>query len=73
MMNNDVTKQYRNSKLYPVHGRSKSPIGIIAKVNGMPAIVQYRGNDLTGYTTLEELTRMMYKMEDSLPSIEFRE
>lgn len=63
----------KNIKIYPVHGESRVPVGIMAKVNGRPAIVQYSGNDLTGYTTLEELNRMIYKMEDSLPSIEFRE
>lgn len=58
-------------KIYPVHGVSKGPMGIMAKVNGRLAIAQYDNKGVTGYTTIEELTRMIYKMEDSLPTINF--
>lgn len=68
-----MTKNFKKTKLYPVHGKSKNPIGIIANVNGKPAIAQYSGDVITGYTTIEELNRMMYTMEDNLPRIEFRE
>lgn len=49
-------------RLYTKHGK-KYPQGIPAIVNGQKALASYSGDEITGYTTLEELMQVFYSKD----------
>ena len=46
-------------KLYTRHGK-KYPQGVPAIVNGQKVLASYEGEEIIGYTTLEELLQVFY-------------
>lgn len=46
-------------RLYTRHGK-KFPQGVPAIINGEKVLASYRGDEITGYTTLEELIQEFY-------------
>lgn len=56
----------RNDRLYTAHGR-KMIQGKMSVINGQKALATFKGEEIVGYTTLEELNKAFYVREDSLP------
>lgn len=56
------------TKIYTRHGKKKVQ-GVVSIINGNNALAYYEGEQIVGYTTLEELNREFYTRKN-VPSIE---
>ena len=53
----------KNDRLYTAHGKKK-PQGIPSVINGQKALATFEGEEIVGYTTLDELTKVFYTREN---------
>ena len=49
----------RTDRLYTAHGKKKAQ-GKLAEINGKKALATFEGDEIVGYTTLEELNKEFY-------------
>lgn len=57
-----IEKKKKNNKtdrLYTAHGQ-KMVQGVLSVINGKKALATFKGEDIVGYTTLEELNKEFY-------------
>ena len=52
-------KNNKSDRLYTAHGQ-KMVQGVLSVINGKKALVTFKGEDIVGYTTLEELNKEFY-------------
>lgn len=53
----------RNDRLYTTHGQ-RMVQGKLSVINGQKALATFKGDEIVGYTTLEELNKEFYTRED---------
>ena len=58
----DRNKDKRKERLYTFHGVKKAQ-GIPSVINGQRALAAFDGDEIVGYTTLDELTKEFYTRE----------
>lgn len=63
-------KNTNMDRLYTVHGR-KMVQGIPSIINGQKALATFKGEEIVGYTTLDELNREFYRRELPEYSLKF--
>ena len=52
-------KNNKSDRLYTAHGQ-KMVQGVLSVINGKKALATFKGEDIVGYTTLEELNKEFY-------------
>lgn len=52
-------KNNKSDRLYTAHGQ-KMVQGVLSVINGKKALAAFKGEDIVGYTTLEELNKEFY-------------
>ena len=52
-------KNNKSDRLYTAHGK-KMVQGVLSVINGKKALATFKGEDIVGYTTLEELNKEFY-------------
>ncbi|MDY4813551.1 MAG: hypothetical protein SO152_06860 [Ruminococcus sp.] len=52
-------KNNKSDRLYTAHGQ-KMVQGVLSIINGKKALATFKGEDIVGYTTLEELNKEFY-------------
>lgn len=60
-------KTSKRDRLYTLHGK-RIPQGILTIINGKKALATFEGENIIGYTTLEELQEQFYTRK--LPNID---
>lgn len=55
----EKNKNFNNERLYTAHGQ-KMVQGVLSVINGKKALATFKGEDIVGYTTLEELNKEFY-------------
>ena len=55
----------KKDRLYTAHGKKKAQ-GIPSVINGQKALATFEGEEIVGYTTLEEINKEFYS-RDNLP------
>lgn len=58
----DNKKKKNTDRLYTAHGQ-KMAQGRLAEINGKKALATFKGEEIVGYTTLEELNKEFYTRE----------
>lgn len=56
-------KPTKTDRLYTAHGQ-KMIQGKLSVINGKKALATFKGEEIVGYTTLDELNREFYTRED---------
>ena len=52
-------KNNKSDRLYTAHGQ-KMVQGVLSVINGKKALATFKGENIVGYTTLEELNKEFY-------------
>ena len=63
-------KNNKSDRLYTAHGQ-KMVQGVLSVINGKKALATFKGEDIVGYTTLEELNKEFYTRELPQYSLNF--
>lgn len=58
-MRENKKKNNKSDRLYTAHGQ-KMVQGVLSVINGKKALATFKGEDIVGYTTLEELNKEFY-------------